>query len=631
MAMNPMAGMGRPPAMGGMPPSMGVAPMGQAPTAQGNSGIMPSVQSIKTLTETLRYMPEAELHQYAAMHRNDPFVFPLAFQVSQARQQMRAGQAAQMAGQKPPSVVDQDLAQMAPQTLPEDQGIGALNAPNLQNMADGGIAGYADGGQQPGMFNYAQMAPAVDLHPDSGVTPRSMAGGGIAHFAGGDFVRSTNGGKTWFLDVPEEVRDPSVPYYRLIPNPAAELNKREFKSSAEAAKAYDEKYGAKPALATDTTKPTGIQTVAPNSGADLGPEYDKFLEKPPLEQKEKPYSLPVPQAPAGLGGKQLQSLIAPTSIEDMKKAQSAFRVNPNQVIDPFQAERKNIVESQQRMTEEELRNFETSQKERGDVYANRKERLAGQEGKLKGKEQENQGLSLLEAGLVIFGGTSPFAGANIGEGKVGIKSYREGQDKIERARDRLSDAKDRIEDLETNYKDMSDRERRGLKSNINKATTDGQRLMLDGVTQAYGMDRADATNLTKTYLENADKAKTRGLQALISSNEQAGANYRTQLGLTAMPEQVKMAKLLGGPTGDLEIGLKRLTEIQAGKLNPIQEYLKYQLEMSKTKDPFTGQPLPTLGAKEFFDNLADAQKALAAMGGPGKLKNTAPQVLRPDN
>jgi hypothetical protein len=53
--------------------------------------------------------------------------------------------------------------------------------------------------------------------------------------------------------------------------------------------------------------------------------------------------------------------------------------------------------------------------------------------------------------------------------------------------------------------------------------------------------------------------------------------------------------------------------------------------MSKTKDPFTGQPLPMLGAKEFFDNLADAQKALAAMGGPGKLKNTAPQVLRPDN
>jgi hypothetical protein len=215
------------------------------------------------------------------------------------------------------------------------------------------------------------------------------------------------------------------------------------------------------------------------------------------------------------------------------------------------------------MTEEELRNFETSQKERGDVYANRKERLSGQEEKLKGKEQENQGLSLLEAGLAIFGGTSPFAGANIAQGKEGIKSYKEGQDKIERARDRLNDAKDRIEDLETNYKDMTDRERRGLKSNINKATTDGQRLMLDGVTQAYGMDRADATNLTKTYLENADKAKTRGLQALISGNEQAGANYRAQLGLTAMPDQIKTAMFLG--KGNLDAGYEKMAEAARDK------------------------------------------------------------------
>jgi len=183
--MNPMASMGRPPAMGGMPPSMGAAPMSQAPSPQMGGGIAPSTGNVMQITSTLRGMSDQQLQQYAAMHKSDPFVFPLAFQESQTRKQMRAGQAAQMAGQKPPPVVDQDLQQMAPpQALPEEQGIGALNAPNLQNMADGGIAGYADGGpQQPGMFNYAQMAPAVDLHPNSGVTPRSMAAGGIAHFA----------------------------------------------------------------------------------------------------------------------------------------------------------------------------------------------------------------------------------------------------------------------------------------------------------------------------------------------------------------------------------------------------------------------------------------------------------------
>ena len=182
--MNPMAGMGRP--TGGVP-SFGAAPMSQAPTPQ-MGGTAPSTGNVMQITSTLRGMSDQQLQQYASMHKSDPFVFPLAFQESQTRQQMRAGQAAQMAGQKPPPVVDQDLAQMSPQPLPEEQGIGAIPAQNLQRMADGGIAGYSDGGQQPGMFNYAQMAPAVDLHPNSGVTPKSMASGGLAFKNGGSSV-----------------------------------------------------------------------------------------------------------------------------------------------------------------------------------------------------------------------------------------------------------------------------------------------------------------------------------------------------------------------------------------------------------------------------------------------------------
>jgi len=514
--------------------------------------MLPNTQK---LTSQMAMMPDAALKQMAMMHKNDPYTFPLIIAEDARRKEIRQAAMSKMSAPQP-KVNETEIAQMG--VLPENQGIGALNAPNLERMADGGIAGYADGGQQPGMFNYAQMAPAVDLHPNSGVTPRSMAGGGIASFGVGGNVTSTDGGKTWSIDVPYSTpRSPTLPAVKALAG-------KTFSSATEAQAALDAASGgiSAPSLLT-SNKPTSHDFDAVNTAS---PKEQPKTEEPKTEEpkvKEKPYEFPVPQAPAGLGGKQLQSLIAPTSIEDMKKAQGAFRVNPNQVIDPFQAERKDIAESQQRMTEEELRNFETSQKERGDVYANRKERLTGQEEKLKGKEQENQGLSLLEAGLAIFGGTSPFAGANIAQGREGIKSYKEGQDKIERARDRLNDAKDRIEDLETNYKDMTDRERRGLKSNINKATTEGQRLMLDGVTQAYGMDRADATNLTKTYLENADKAKTRGLQALISGNEQAGANYRAQLGLTAMPDQIKTAMFLG--KGNLDAGYEKMAEAARDK------------------------------------------------------------------
>lgn len=107
----------------------------------------------------LRGMPDAQLAQYAAMHKNDPFIFPLAFQESQTRKQMRLAKDAQMAGMQQPKVVDQDLQQMMPamaqpapqQTaqLPENIGIGQLPAQNLQRMAGGGIVAFEEGGEVP--------------------------------------------------------------------------------------------------------------------------------------------------------------------------------------------------------------------------------------------------------------------------------------------------------------------------------------------------------------------------------------------------------------------------------------------------------------------------------------------------
>ena len=106
----------------------------------------------RNIMSNLRMMPDADLRRYAEMHKKDPYIFPLAFQESQDRQQMRAGQQAQMAGMEQPKVVDQALNAMGPRQampaprLPEEQGIGALPAKNLQRMADGGIVGYADRG-----------------------------------------------------------------------------------------------------------------------------------------------------------------------------------------------------------------------------------------------------------------------------------------------------------------------------------------------------------------------------------------------------------------------------------------------------------------------------------------------------
>jgi len=138
------------------------------------------------ISSKLRMMPDAELQQYAAMHQNDPYIFPLAFQESQDRKQMRSEAMAQQAGQAKPPVVQQDLAQMGPPNpmpnmptgiplqgagsmeqapepeqqatkLPEEHGIGALPANNLKGMKEGGITGYADEGAVKGNYSPAFM------------------------------------------------------------------------------------------------------------------------------------------------------------------------------------------------------------------------------------------------------------------------------------------------------------------------------------------------------------------------------------------------------------------------------------------------------------------------------------------
>lgn len=103
----------------------------------------------QNIMATLRSMPDAQLAQYAAMHKNDPFIFPLAFQESQNRKHVRAAEQAKGAGQEAPKVVDQDLAEMQPasQMLPEDVGIAQLPAQNIQGMAGGGIVAFEEGGR----------------------------------------------------------------------------------------------------------------------------------------------------------------------------------------------------------------------------------------------------------------------------------------------------------------------------------------------------------------------------------------------------------------------------------------------------------------------------------------------------
>jgi hypothetical protein len=125
------------------------------------------VPNVDLITQTLaKLQPDSALQNYARMHKNDPYILSLATAESNRRKSLRT--AAQGNPGQQPTVADQSIAGMAtpvmtgsggtlqtgyggPVTtgmasggLPEDQGIAQLPTPNVQNMADGGIAGYGD-------------------------------------------------------------------------------------------------------------------------------------------------------------------------------------------------------------------------------------------------------------------------------------------------------------------------------------------------------------------------------------------------------------------------------------------------------------------------------------------------------
>jgi len=146
-----------------------------------------SRERIDALTTMLAGMDARGRQAYAAQHRNDPAVVATAVHVNNTVKAAERAKAMQ-AGGPMPTVVDQNIAGMAPapvaQTqLPENQGIAQIPAPNMQGMADGGIAGYGDGDDVPkrngmaqgGMYDFAQRSEPV----------LRMAGGGMTGYMPG--------------------------------------------------------------------------------------------------------------------------------------------------------------------------------------------------------------------------------------------------------------------------------------------------------------------------------------------------------------------------------------------------------------------------------------------------------------
>jgi len=479
------------------------------------------------ITSQIAILPDAALKQMAMMHKNDPYVLPLIISEDSRRKQMRQAAQAQMAGQPQPRVADAAVAQMG--MLPEEQGIAQIPAPNMQRMADGGIAGYGDDEEQGmatggmgGMFNFAQQSEPV---------LRMAGGGAVQHYAGKgeQLVRTTDGGKTWFLDVPSASRGK--------PSAAASLANQKFSSRQEAIAAFD---------ALENTGTVGPQPVwgmgmPMNVGMPAGTDVSTL---------KQPAYVPPVAAPSAAPGAQPSSNKPPAPPAE-KQGLATLAPSKAMTAEEAKTQAGDFVDYEESRTA--LRKAETDQESQGarlrTMLADSLPKTPALEGLEKlldkqdaatgGEKDKAAGLALLAAGLAIAGGSSRFALQNLKEAIPAVTQYGEAlkdikkmerenmklRGDIEQARraesrddtklklqleEKIGDRKDKINELGI-----------GLTSKIAGTTAD--------VASKLWSTSFDAQNRKEIALfEGQNRKDVAGMQANAAAN--AELNKYTQLG-----------------------------------------------------------------------------------------------------
>ena len=453
----------------------------------------------RDISSTLRFMDDRALQQYAAMHKSDPYIFPLAFQESQNRQKLRMSQQGAQGMQPQPKVADQALAQMAPQQprpmaqpMPEAQGIGALPAGNMEGMADGGIAGY-EGYDESGVSSNFGQGPVV-----------MMAEGGVARYAGEgpslvesiDPLTGTFYMPGYFDPVagdPESMRrvrsSPYVP--EQLPAEQAALLRR----------------FPKPA------KPGAVSDAAPKADtkASAGPRREA-TPKGSTDQFD------------------VESM--------MNTALTKAEAKPN----PMEAQLKAINDAKIKAAEENVTGLDAIQKQFGDIYKGRKERLDTREGEIAKMKDQSLGLALLNAGARIMQ-TRGSIGQAIGAGiDTGSKQYVAGLDKINAAKDKLSDARDRLEEIESQRGELSARELHKARNEVKSITTAGMENLVQAAMAERKMNRTEAIAFVNAQLQTNLKLyevgqRSKDTQALIAARGDTSGVKQNQVAINALKAQ----------------------------------------------------------------------------------------------
>lgn len=536
----------------------------------------------------LRMMSDQQLQQYAAMHKNDPFIFPLAFQESQTRKQMRSESQAMQAGPQE-KVADQALAAMAPEPLPEEVGIGALPAQNLEGMAAGGIVAFDEGGEVPryqvggvpsmgtefeipGMTQSTILADAkrkyAEGRPLSGVE-KALLFASAPLAAGADVLALP------FTGAANLIRNPLDKSPRPSLTPAMDARNRALYGDQTTPTAPPMQMGSNLGATDASLGAAGVAALAAGKDGRTGDAGARDQGG-----VKAPSALPAAPRIPGIAPTAFKPAEAPTIANAKELAGQLLDTSEyKSEIDKYQKAEQDAVDA--------ARKARTEGKPAGKAYEEYESTLREETADLGRQKGDAKAEAWLTAGLAVLGGSSPFALQNLSLAGKGVEQYRDAMKDIRKAtRENAKGLADiaqarRSEERGDWEKTQEFEERANTRmSNARKFGIEG--LMTLGVKSADLAGRAYDTQVTQAGMDRRTMAE------LQSRENIANAQIQAQRALAGSSGQLGLFRELGG--GDAAKGLGVYANVMGPEAKGLQGLLaKYadpmKLMALKTTDP----------------------------------------------
>ena len=583
--------------------------------------------SMKKMIDELVGLQPPQLAQYAAANQNDTMKFLAAKAASDIqKKQMAAGAAQQQPQQAAPPVAQQVVQQMA-QGLPEESGIGALPVPEMKHMAAGGIVAFADGGFNNELFRKFLESMGKSTSEFVNADPATKKGLLDA------FGRATSGPQMPSGPVTNVPAAPSVPgnpyapstpgtsyaetkspLQRLLSGPkgsvmgslavpaavaygggklsSAAANTLNAMSNEDLETMSEAGGGDDTALAAAILR-EGRNNPTPNIPAKPG-DYRGSKAAPYTQESSAAFN---PSAAALRGGALTQAGQAARA--DATKAGTgaagapgAARTGisalgaPQQMATPdfvgsYADVMKQMPKSEVPKEFGEIETLRVNQANEGltseqeaaakmqEVLGKRDTRIGQREKRLADKSANDVNMSLIDAGLAMMQSRGQGL-AGIAEGfTAGAKRYTEESRLTEAARQKIEEARDAYDDLKFNREDMSRKEINARKKDITDAHVAVKQANVDYMVKHEDMDRRTADRVYDAKMNFALEGQKQQFQA--GENK---LNRATQVSVANAPSgQIQLAKALGN--GDIEAGMRKMTEIAAGKFNMQEAYARY--------------------------------------------------------